>query len=85
MFRPRPQHGYGRAVGSKAAGRKTKALHTGKYMPEIKKTLRGIGTEIRELGKGVPRIIRGERTLHQVIRRASRKAWKVQTGRIKRR
>jgi hypothetical protein len=66
---------------SAAAKRKTDARR-GTIMEEAKKAFRGIGTEVREFARGIPRVIRGEKTLRQIARRASRKGWKVQTGRI---
>ena len=68
---------------SRAAARLTEKRR-GPTRVEAIKTLRGVGTEFKELAKGIPRLLRGKSTLRKVARRASRKAWKVQTGRIKR-
>jgi hypothetical protein len=77
-----PRHSW-REGQSQAAARKTEARR-GSLGKEAVKTLRGVGTEIKELAKGIPKTLSKQKTLRQVIRRASRKAWKVQTGRIAR-
>ena len=66
------------------AAEKASARRRGGLGKEAVKTLRGVVTEFKELAKGVPRVWKEENTLRQIARRAGRKAWKVQTGRIKR-
>ncbi len=68
--------------GQSAAAKRMSASRRGTVMQEAKKAFRGLGTEVREFARGLPRLIRGEKTLRQIRRRSSRKGWKVQTGRI---
>lgn len=68
--------------GQSAAAKRQSDARRGTVMQEAKRAFRGIGTEIKAFAEGLPRLIRGEKTLRQIKRRASRKGWKVQTGRI---
>lgn len=68
--------------GQSAAAKRQSDARRGTVMQEAKRAFRGISTEVREFARGLPRLIRGEKTLRQIRRRSSRKGWKVQTGRI---
>ncbi len=68
--------------GQSSAAKRMSESRRGTVMKEAKKAFRGIATEVTEFAKGLPKLIRKEKTLRQISRRASRKGWKVQTGRI---
>ncbi len=68
--------------GQSPAAKRQSDARRGTVLQEAKRAFRGIGTEVKEFARGIPRVLRGEKTLRQIKRRASRKGWKVQTGRI---